>query len=196
MSKLAKPLCFIDIETSGLDPARNQIHEITIIRTSGNSKPEVFSATFTVAPELWDAHARELHSHRHSPAPPLMGLNEAAKKICEITKGCVLVGNNTQFDASWVAQLLRHQGLRPQWHYQVEDVEARIAQALKLGPAPFDSEAMSRAIGVDPLQFDRHTSAGDARWSMVQYEKLTGLRLGSQLLGSLGLPTSATKLSF
>ena len=39
---------------------------------------------------------------------------------------------------------------------------------------PWDSDALSRAVGVNPDDFDRHTALGDARWAKAMYEAVMG----------------------
>jgi hypothetical protein len=78
------------------------------------------------------------------------------------------------------------------WHYHLIDVEALAAGwiAAQSGPVPiliaganvglvsgrppWRSEELSRAVGVDPDDFDRHTALGDARWAKAIYEAVMG----------------------
>jgi DNA polymerase III epsilon subunit-like protein len=39
---------------------------------------------------------------------------------------------------------------------------------------PWNSEELSKAVGVDPEQFDRHTALGDARWARALYFAVMG----------------------
>jgi oligoribonuclease (3'-5' exoribonuclease) len=39
---------------------------------------------------------------------------------------------------------------------------------------PWDSGELSRAVGVDPDDFDRHTALGDARWAKAIYQAVMG----------------------
>jgi hypothetical protein len=39
---------------------------------------------------------------------------------------------------------------------------------------PWDSEALSRALGVDPDTFARHTAMGDVRWAMAIHDQVMG----------------------
>ena len=39
---------------------------------------------------------------------------------------------------------------------------------------PWDSDEISRVVGVDPDDFDRHTALGDARWARAIYDAITG----------------------
>jgi hypothetical protein len=36
-----------------------------------------------------------------------------------------------------------------------------------------DARLLSRALGVDPDAYDRHTALGDARWVRAQYDTIT-----------------------
>lgn len=90
-------------------------------------------------------------------------------------------------------------GLEHGWHYHLVDVEnlaagylAHKARAMnaaaagedwKVGQAeglleaarpPWDSEELSRALGVDPDRFDRHTALGDAQWARAFYDTVMG----------------------
>lgn len=61
-------------------------------------------------------------------------------------------------------------------HYHLVDVENLVAGRLGLVP-PYDSEALSRAIGVPPLPPEqRHTALGDALWGMRMFDAVMGDR--------------------
>lgn len=70
-------------------------------------------------------------------------------------------------------------------HYHLVDVEnlaagylaaqCRLQKAwLTLPLPPWNSDALSTAIGVDLAIFDRHTALGDARWSRAIYDQIMG----------------------
>lgn len=110
-----------------------------------------------------------------------------------------IVGAVPNFDTERIAhQLLRPKGIGEPWHYHLVDVENLIVgylhgvaaraidEAREWGdvpdpalvnrtmPMPWNSNDLSRAIGVDPDQYDRHTATGDVRWAMAQYDAITG----------------------
>jgi hypothetical protein len=39
---------------------------------------------------------------------------------------------------------------------------------------PWDSTDLSRAVGVEPREFDRHTALGDAKWARAIYDAVLG----------------------
>jgi hypothetical protein len=80
------------------------------------------------------------------------------------------------------------------WHYHLIDVETLIVGYVQseeqgwgltddLEPTrlddvhhdfPWDSEDLSRWVGVEPNDFDRHTALGDARWAKACFEAVMG----------------------
>lgn len=107
---------------------------------------------------------------------------------------CHIVGAVPNFDTERIARLLNAHGLEPGWHYHLIDVEnlaagylarqwrgytdspneeaaahARLATSL-----PWDSDELSRAVGVEPMGDERHTAMGDARWARAIYDKIMG----------------------
>ena len=117
-------------------------------------------------------------------------LDDAAAQIARVTHGAHLVGAVPNFDADTLAPLLREHRLIPAWHYHLIDVEAlavgwlegqaaaaraEIDNSITSGMAlPWNSEDLSRAVGVDPERFDRHTALGDAKWARAIYDAVTG----------------------
>ncbi|KAB2347320.1 3'-5' exonuclease family protein [Actinomadura rudentiformis] len=129
--------------------------------------------------------------------PDVRSRKGAAYEIANILSGGPhIVGAVPSFDTERIALLLRRFGLEPDWHYHLIDVEtmavgwlngvaARVtdealmdgheAPALdrsRLAP-PWDSNAIARAIGVDPDAYERHTAMGDVRWVRAQYDAIT-----------------------
>lgn len=108
-----------------------------------------------------------------------------------------VVGAVPNFDTERIALLLRRSGLEPGWHYHLIDVENLAAGFLagsftacqeagnpeadgpsleeaKQAIPPWDSEQLSRAVGVDPDDFERHSALGDAMWARAIYDAVMG----------------------
>ena len=86
------------------------------------------------------------------------------------------------FDAEVLAARMRWHDLAPSWHYHLIDVEnlavgflaARGVQV----PLPWNSEDLSRLVGVEPASDeDRHTALGDARWARDIFDAV--MKVGS-----------------
>lgn len=94
-----------------------------------------------------------------------------------------VVGAVPNFDTERVALLLATVGNSPEWHHHLIDVENLAVGYLAGGardglattPAlPWDSDNLSRAVGVDSETFPRHTAMGDVRWAMAIYDAVMG----------------------
>lgn len=199
-------VCFVDAETTGLDPVRHEIWEVGLI-------VDETEYVWQLPVNLARADARALDigrfHERRLPGPwagepyragidgimPVAGprqvtAREFASVFRELTWGRHLVGAVVSFDEERLRRLLRACGECPGWHYHLIDVESLAVGWLAGqplpgggdgGPAPgqlpWDSRVLSRAVGVDPEGFNQHTALGDARWAKAIYEKCTGVTL-------------------
>lgn len=196
-------LCFIDTETTGLDPDRQEVWEVAcVIRSEDGSETE---HVWQLPVRLGDADAIALNIGRYHerrwPEEPsdhesvvrwledgLAGTAEVvvppdlmflwAREFVDLTRGCHLVGAVVSFDADRLWRLLRRLDECPMWHYHLIDIEA-LAAGFVMGQdgstmcdprPPWKSEELSRWVGVDPEQFDRHTALGDAKWAQALYD--------------------------
>ena len=117
-------------------------------------------------------------------------MDDWAALFAELTDGAHLVGAVISFDEERLRRLLRRHRACPSWHYHLIDVEALAAGwlACETGytesvgtPAegfdprpPWDSNALSAAVGVEPDKFDRHTALGDAYWARAIHDAVMG----------------------
>lgn len=96
-----------------------------------------------------------------------------------------ICGAIPSFDEERLRRLLLANGVRHRWHYHIIDVEALAAGYIcgnwpddpsqrSLAAPPWNSNDLSRAVGVDPDDFDRHSAMGDARWAKAIYEAVMG----------------------
>jgi hypothetical protein len=195
------PLVFLDTETDGVHPDR-KVWEVAMIRRDEQGERE---ASFFVEIDLstadpfglkvgrfYDRHPLGRSLARVGatlPAPDdkggyLYGFS-AAVTVAQWTHGAHIVGAVPNFDTEVLTNLLRANQLAPAWHYHLIDVEnLAIGWVYGSGPSapirsivglPWDSEAVSRACGVEPpSEEERHTALGDARWAMRLYDAITG----------------------
>jgi hypothetical protein len=124
--------------------------------------------------------------HDGDPRRALLAVNEIhmhtwAVGMAYLLHGRHLVGACVSFDAERLARLLRRHGACPSWHYHLVDCEAFAAGSLasrssspSLFLPPWRSEDLSRAVGVEPDKFDRHTALGDALWAEAMYDAAIG----------------------
>ena len=188
-----RPICFVDTETTSLHPDR-EAWEIAIIHrdlagrdtehswfvTHHQDRADPFSLRiggyWDRFPEAMEPLPGEGPRVVKEPDPVFTGW-ESAKKVQKLTHDAVIVGAVPSFDMHVLDRLLRGHGLLPTWHYQLVDVEdlasGWLAARGELWVPPCDSDALSRAVGVEPPGEDAlHTALGDARWARDLYDKI------------------------
>lgn len=117
---------------------------------------------------------------------PESRMGEWAALFAELTDGTHLVGAVISFDEERLRRLLRRHHACPTWHYHLVDVEALAAGWLGgryederfaapddtgvIYRPPWNSAELSRAVGINPDRFDKHTALGDARWARAIYD--------------------------
>lgn len=172
MKDAESTVCFVDCETTGLDPERHEVWEVGLIVDEKETEwqlPVKMERADLMALQVGGFHKRHLQglspsNHKSIATDP----RSFARAFGRATCGRHLVGACVSFDAAFLAKLLRRQGVLPAWHYHLVDVEAMVAGAYGISP-PWNSEALSKLVGVDPADFDRHTALGDARWARAIY---------------------------
>lgn len=173
MSKQVAPVCFVDCETTGLDPERHEIWEVGLI-VDGTQKAWMLPVEMALADPMALAVGGFHQRHQSGLASPTNTMPPThtrlfAQSFGRLTYGRHLVGAVVSFDAAFLTKLLRAEGVLPAWHYHLVDVEALVAGMYGIVP-PWDSESLSRLVGVDPSAFERHTALGDARWAQAMYD--------------------------
>jgi hypothetical protein len=186
-------IVFWDTETTSLAPDADVWDFACIVRDPGQPDREV---QFFVHHDPRKAEALPTPFHidycARFDADAALSIKRAAQEIHDLTSGAMIVGAVPDFDAVRIARLLRLAELEPGWHYHLQDVEnlavgflygfckfadeapqegSTVEVALR---RPYDSEVLSRAMDVDPEQFDRHTALGDVRWARALYDAVTG----------------------
>ncbi len=175
-------VAFIDTETLGLDADVHPVWEVGLILPTGQEetfKIEVTGRDITLAyPKALEiSRFEERYRNGPDPMPPA---DAAAWLAHLIPLHCHLAGAVVSFDEERLRRLLWRHGFAPPWHYHLIDVEtlavgylAGVAFGEKQSP-PWDSESLSRAVNVNPDDFDRHTALGDARWAKAVYDAVIG----------------------
>lgn len=173
-------IVFLDTETLGLDPDA-PIWEFAAVRRLdpvGEMKTE-----FTIQhdPGLWlDGFPEEFladYLNRYDETRAWCE-SAAARQIHAFTKGAHIIGAVPSFDTERLAKLLRRNGIEPEWHYHLIDVENVVVGYLagrgELIPPPWKSDQLSAAVGVNPDDYARHIAMGDVRWAMAQWDAVIG----------------------
>lgn len=195
---MSAPLVFMDTETTGLS-LDDDIWEFAAIRREPDGTEtelhlfiEHDREKCSRLPEPFrEDHYDRFRDHR------AIARREAAQKIghffvrdASVGKPHV-VGAVPNFDTERLRLLIAHaRWTQSIWHYHLIDVENLAVgylaheQNWPIGKSiddpssviapPWDSNELSRAVGVDPDQFERHTAMGDVRWAMAIYDAVMG----------------------
>lgn len=175
----AADIVFMDTETLGLDPEA-PIWEFAAIRRDGTTgAEELFHCFIDHDAEPWfDSLEKPFqmdYLHRYV-AEQAISRADAAAMIFAATDGAHMVACNPVFDDPRVAALLRRCGIEPAWHYHPDDISSvakgYLAARGELPSPPWKSEGLSRAIGINPQNYERHTAMGDSYWVRDQYDRI------------------------
>lgn len=167
-------LVFMDTETLGLHP-KAPVWEFAAIRRSTSEYPVQMFIQHENAgwiedfPDEFKADYLARYNADEALPPGV-----AAVEIARCLKGAHIVGAVPSFDTERLAKLLRRHCIEPEWHYQLIDVENVVVGHLAaighpLTP-PWKSDELSRAVGVNPEDFARHTAMGDVLWAKAQWD--------------------------
>lgn len=181
-------IVFMDTETTGLSPD-DHIWEWAAVRREEDDSETGYHcfvehdlAKAKALPEFFRAD----HDARYDPT----GALDLADFV-ELFSGALVgqphvIGAVPNFDTERLARILAYYDVPPMWHYHLKDIE-NLAIGYLLGRASMgdvdaglalgqqdDSDALSRACGVEPPTTERHTAMGDVRWAMALYDAISG----------------------
>jgi len=164
-------LCFIDTETTGLDPRIHQPYEVCWWR---EDEKEPTTAALPHGLEYADQAALRIGGYFDREFRPETDRNDYWKqRLAKSLEGVTLVGSNPAFDA---AMLTRFIGA-PVWHYRLINV-AEGAMWVFDWDRPkglADVAKQCRAEGYEIPEPD-HTAEGDVRTTRAVYEALRAFR--------------------
>lgn len=185
-----RTIVITDTETTGLSPD-DHIWEFAAIRRGPDGQTTRHHAfvehDLALVKALPDSFRAD-HDARYDPTTAITP-GELVERISVVFAGRPHVaGAVPNFDTERYARLLRHYGIdTPPWHYHLLDVET-LARGYLLGRASRgdldaamalefadDSDALSRAVGVEPPgEGVRHTAMGDCEWALAVLLAVTG----------------------
>ncbi|MDQ5890043.1 MAG: polymerase subunit epsilon [Patescibacteria group bacterium] len=176
-------LAFVDVETTGFDPIKNEIIELgaIIVRQvpgengRGPKLEIIHELEYKVKPrrlETADPQALRINGYNEGDWLFAADLEQVMKDFAEKTAGATFVAHNMAFDLRFIDQAFVESGVENKMHYGKLDTIsiafARLyhhekAQAFSLG-------ALSELLGITNSK--AHTALADARATMEVYKKL------------------------
>jgi DNA polymerase-3 subunit epsilon len=183
-----KPLCFVDVETTGLDPQRHEIIEIGAIRVDPSTLAVTAEVEVRVVPlhvERADPESLRINGYSPEGWADAVYLDEAFEQLAPLADGAVLAGHNVPFDKAFLNEGWKRLGrVHPKVDHHTLDTAslawplytAGTVQSLSLG-------ALCEHFGI--RRIFPHRALDDAR---------AALELAKRLVPSMRLTTRLSAL--
>lgn len=123
---LQQTLCFVDIETTGLDPRTHEIIELGVVLA--RIKDDVLEVTGQLDLKIHPTHIETadpvaLRVNGYTEADWLFGVSieDALKTFAEKTAGAIFVAHNATFDYGFIETNLKRYNIENKMHYHKLD---------------------------------------------------------------------------
>ena len=158
-------LVFLDTETTGLDPAKDQIWEIAYAINHGPVYSTVVPHSITPPPEVAEINGY----YGRGDSLNLVQSELLVAGLREALDGATLVGANPSFDAGF----LRARWGETPWHYRMLDVESYAMGALGWDSPKGLKDVYAALVELGyELPAPNHTAAGDVATTQAAYYAL------------------------
>lgn len=168
-------LCFVDIETTGLDPTKHEIVEIAAIRVDGRSLECLCSAGTRIAPtRIQDADPEALKINGYSEPWRGSSLEHALELVSPLMIGAALAGHNVaRFDLQFLEAAHRNVDLEMPRSKYIFDTAALLWPLLYRG----EIDSLSLEAGC------KHFGIKNNKAHSAMHDALASLELARALLG-------------
>jgi DNA polymerase-3 subunit epsilon len=176
----SRSLLFVDVETTGLDPIRHEIIEISAVRVHPTLlfvQRELTTRVRPQFPERCTAEAAALNGfdpEKWDDAPDLYDVLERYKLVAG---GCILVGHNVGFDREFLANAFRRAGVEePKLDHHVVDTASLAWPLVAVGALPSLSlSGVCDVLGISNT--GAHSARRDVGRTMEVFRRLMALRM-------------------
>lgn len=167
-----KAICFLDTETTGLDPQLAEVIEVAVIRREHDGSESRFHTL--IKPErIEDAHpkALEINGYAKDPsrwddAPTMV---EVGHQIADFTKNSVICGHNISFDEGMIAANFKRAGVRRRIPYhKIDTVTLAWEHLVPMGLDRLGMDAIRDFLGWS--KEGAHTAMKDAEDVLCLYD--------------------------
>lgn len=176
---------FIDTETTGFDPIKNEIIEIggLIVETipqagRGPALKVIDEFDYKIKPrriETADPEALQINGYNEAEWLFAPDLKQVLESVVEKTAGANMVGQNVSFDWIFLQQALKEVGLESKMHYHRIDVMSMAFVKLYHDERAkhFNLSALCEYFGVTNER--AHTALADAKATFEVFKKILGV---------------------
>ena len=156
----------VDLETTGGQPAQDRITEIAVYIHDGEKIIDEYTTLLnpgrSIPPFITQLTGITNDMVRDAPK-----FHEVARRVVEITEGCVFVAHNVRFDYSFLKKEFADLG----YNYSRKTLcTVRLARSLIPGQPSYSLGKLCQNIGI-PLN-GRHRAAGDAHATALLFDRL------------------------
>ena len=159
----------VDIETTGGQPANDRITEIAIFVHDGERVVDSY-ATLLNPGRAIPPFITQLTGITNDMVADAPRFHEVARKVVEMTDGCVFVAHNVRFDYSFLKKEFADLG----YNYSRKTLcTVRLSRSLIPGQPSYSLGKLCKSIGIELN--GRHRAAGDAEATAVLFGRLLGI---------------------
>jgi len=156
----------IDLETTGGQPTQDRITEIAIFIHDGDKVVDQYETLLNPGRSIpfFITQLTGISDEMVRDAPKF---HEVARKVVEMTEGCVFVAHNVRFDYSFLKKEFGDLG----YNYSRKTLcTVRLSRSLMPGQPSYSLGKLCQNIGI-PLN-GRHRAAGDAAATAILFDRL------------------------
>lgn len=159
-----KPFVWLDTETTGLNPHKNDVISIAIVRPQTDGTELVFSRKLKMErPENAHPKALEVNGYTEEGWADAHDPAEVWHEIAEkgLLSECIVAGQNVKFDTDFVEAAFRRHGIKQRISYHTYDTVTLGLLVLKPYLTSVSLVPVCVALGI-PVK-DAHDALGDVR---------------------------------
>ena len=176
----------IDLETTGGQPTQDRITEIAIFIHDGDKIVDQYSTLLNPGRQIpfFITQLTGINDEMVREAPRF---HEVARKVVEMTEGCVFVAHNVRFDYSFLKKEFADLG----YNYSRKTLcTVRLSRSLIPGQPSYSLGKLCQNIGI-PLE-GRHRAAGDAHATAILFDRLLKISQQAEALQTPGATAADT----
>ena len=169
-----RPLVFIDIETTGLDPAEHEMIEFAGVMTTPQGTPidDVEFKIMPLHPENASPEALKINGYNPKDWQDAVGPGYGIQKILSFCENGVIVGQNPSFDLGFINALIKQQGLKNKMPYhKVDTATLAYTTLVPLGLKSVSLGGICDFLGISNK--GAHGAMRDVERCMEAYFKMT-----------------------
>lgn len=159
-----KPFVWLDTETTGLDPDKNEVLSIAIVRPKDDGSEIVYERKLKMErPENAHPKALEVNGYTDEAWADAMPQEACWREIADLQllSECIVAGQNVRFDAGFLNASFKRHGINYRMDYHLYDTVTVALLVLKPYVSSVSLASTAVALGIPVVE--AHTALGDVR---------------------------------